>query len=324
MSLFKVLRGNSSRIGTETTPFHDGYAYFTTDDGGFYIDATVGADNRRIRVNPKGILAEEKGAPEGVAELNENSQVVMSQLPIYVQSEEPTDAPNGAFWVVATPPPMPVKGDLISLDLGAPTPVTGFTNAYRILNVNGTVAEVMAMFDAAQIAFDTGSTNTYADKTLDTYLNNTWYNSLSATAKAAIVDKNITQYQYTSSWDVFDSNTHASWADYSTKTVKDVVGERHVYAIDIEDVEKYFGGTDTESSTFSDTEVFIFFCYTASSSEVTTMPWLRSASAESGKAFFANNGWGRILSANTNANTEGARPAFQIDLSKIDWTLYTA
>lgn len=53
MALFKALRGDSSRISTDTTPFHDGYAYLTTDDGGFYIDATTTNGNQRIRINPK-------------------------------------------------------------------------------------------------------------------------------------------------------------------------------------------------------------------------------------------------------------------------------
>ena len=52
MSLFKILRGSSSRIGLSATPFHDGYAYFTPDDGGFYIDAEDDSGNqRRIRIN---------------------------------------------------------------------------------------------------------------------------------------------------------------------------------------------------------------------------------------------------------------------------------
>lgn len=38
--LFKILKGDSSRISTDITPFHDGWAYFTPDDGGFYIDST--------------------------------------------------------------------------------------------------------------------------------------------------------------------------------------------------------------------------------------------------------------------------------------------
>lgn len=54
MSLFKVLRGDSDRISTDVTPFHDGYAYFTPDDGGFYIDATHNGEDRRIRINSTG------------------------------------------------------------------------------------------------------------------------------------------------------------------------------------------------------------------------------------------------------------------------------
>ena len=37
MALFKILRGDSSRISPDVTPFHDGYAYFTQDDGGLSL-----------------------------------------------------------------------------------------------------------------------------------------------------------------------------------------------------------------------------------------------------------------------------------------------
>lgn len=53
MALFKILRGDSARIDKSTTPFHDGYAYLTPDDGGFYIDALVGDEEKRIRINPQ-------------------------------------------------------------------------------------------------------------------------------------------------------------------------------------------------------------------------------------------------------------------------------
>lgn len=52
MALFKILRGDSSRISTDVTPFHDGYAYFTPDDGGFYIDTETDKGQERIRINP--------------------------------------------------------------------------------------------------------------------------------------------------------------------------------------------------------------------------------------------------------------------------------
>jgi hypothetical protein len=52
MSLFKILKGSSSRISKTSTPFHDGYAYLTPDDGGFYIDAEHDGIEDRIRINP--------------------------------------------------------------------------------------------------------------------------------------------------------------------------------------------------------------------------------------------------------------------------------
>lgn len=53
MALFKILKGDSSRISTDVTPFHDGYAYFTPDDGGFYIDSDDSGVQTRHRINPE-------------------------------------------------------------------------------------------------------------------------------------------------------------------------------------------------------------------------------------------------------------------------------
>ena len=52
MALFKILKGDSSRLSTDVTPFHDGYAYFTPDDGGFYIDSEDNGEQKRHRINP--------------------------------------------------------------------------------------------------------------------------------------------------------------------------------------------------------------------------------------------------------------------------------
>lgn len=52
MAIFKILKGPSSRIDTGTTPFHEGYAYFTPDNNGFYIDAeTEDGVQKRFHVN---------------------------------------------------------------------------------------------------------------------------------------------------------------------------------------------------------------------------------------------------------------------------------
>ena len=45
MALFKVSRGVAAQLPSKIT---DGYAYFTTDDGKFYIDAGV----TRTAINP--------------------------------------------------------------------------------------------------------------------------------------------------------------------------------------------------------------------------------------------------------------------------------
>lgn len=52
MTIFKFLKGDSSRISLEKTPFHEGYAYFTPDDGCIYIDTIVNDEQKRIHVNP--------------------------------------------------------------------------------------------------------------------------------------------------------------------------------------------------------------------------------------------------------------------------------
>lgn len=57
MSLFKILRGNSSRISVNVTPFHDGWCYYTSDDGGFYIDSEEeNGSKKRTRINPESVL----------------------------------------------------------------------------------------------------------------------------------------------------------------------------------------------------------------------------------------------------------------------------
>ena len=41
--LFKILKGDKSRISLDITPFHEGWCYVTTD-GGFYVDMNIGTE----------------------------------------------------------------------------------------------------------------------------------------------------------------------------------------------------------------------------------------------------------------------------------------
>ena len=78
MSLFKILRGNSSRISTDVTPFHDGWCYYTSDDGGFYIDSEEeDGSQKRTRINPEGIASNQGTENAGkVLGVDENGDVV--------------------------------------------------------------------------------------------------------------------------------------------------------------------------------------------------------------------------------------------------------
>ena len=54
MALCKFLKGDSSRISTDITPFHEGWVY-VTKDGYMYIDLNLGTEsspnNQRIKLN---------------------------------------------------------------------------------------------------------------------------------------------------------------------------------------------------------------------------------------------------------------------------------
>lgn len=215
-------------------------------------------------------------------------------------------------------PSYPVKGDLITMTLGNDPPAAGTIDTYRVLSINGSIAEVVAMFDqtTSQVFSYNDYNNTYAGSALDTYLNTTWYGTLSPDVQAAIVAKNVQQYQY--SIDAYDETTHASEADYSTKTARGSAVSRYVYALDVEDIEMYFGGTASTAGTFSADDICTLFWNTTSQPSPITSPWLRSAYDSSGNAFLV--GPGGVDYDGVDYGFEG-RPAFTIDLSKIGYTI---
>lgn len=213
---------------------------------------------------------------------------------------------------------MPVKGDLITMNLD------GTNRLYRVLKiVNETVVEVLTMWNLSTRQEFHTSRNDYGGSYLDRYLNTTWYNTLSTAAKAAIVAKNnINQYQYSYDND-YIGTIHASFAKYSSKTLKNSVGERYVYALDVEDIEMYFEGTggsvnDKNPATFSETDLLIMFWN--QSSYPAEMPWLRSAYNGNSKRVWGVRGNRGYIDNNAVNGEYEVRGAFQIDLSKIDFT----
>ena len=218
-------------------------------------------------------------------------------------------------------PTMPSKGDIITMD----------SRQYRVLTITGTVAEVLAMYDAsASQKFDTNSSfnNTYAGKNIDTYCNSTFYSGLSAAMKTAIVDKTFTQDSWNWNSSVptpshytgkYGSNTYyltLANAAFGTSIT------RHCYVLSVQDVLDYLNATTSmgiSDTTLTDTNIWKMF-WNQTTSPGSTYPWLRSAFASySGYAFYVFGGYG-FLGNNSVSTAYAVRPAFQIDLSKIEFT----
>lgn len=229
---------------------------------------------------------------------------------------------GGTGYDITFPAPlvMPAKGDLITMNLD------GTDRLYRVLKiVDDTTVEVLGMWNVStDVMFNSSDSFVYSGGTLDTYLNTIWYNTLTSNAKAAIVPKNINQYLYY--FGSYNETTHSSYADYSTKSLKANVGNRYVYALDVEDIEMYFGGTggsaiDKTPATFSKTDLLqLFWNRTTTISQYSAL-WLCSAYAGDSRYAWCAFGDTGVINATIVSVERAARPAFQIDLSKIDFTI---
>lgn len=235
---------------------------------------------------------------------------------------------GGTGYDITFPEPlvMPVKGDLITMNLD------GTDRLYRVLKiVDGTTVEVLGMWNLGVTRQFHSSSNNYARSLLRTYLNTTWYGTLSDTAKAAIVPKTIVQ----DSWDFGPTGSPQYSGTYGTSvpgsnsyTISLVnanfatVGTDYVYALSVQEVLDYL----SDSSVLVDTSAMLrnqnlwamFWNQASSASEYL---WLRSA--RSGGATFAvhvRGDNGGLFSSKVNIS-RAFHPAFQIDLSKIDFTI---
>lgn len=219
---------------------------------------------------------------------------------------------------------MPVKGDLITIE----------SKQYRVLKVNNSVAEVLAMYDASKQKFDTNSSynNTYAGKNIDTYCNSTFYNALSSAMKTAIIDKTFTQDSW--SWNtgtsggtgtaIYQGTTYSS-LHYRAGLVNTAYGtsiSRKCYVLSVQDVIDYLGVTtamDVTSTTLTSVNVWRMF-WNRTSSPGTVSLWLRSAKDDNPRtASLIDQEAGR-LSAISVSSPYAVRPTFQIDLSKVSWS----
>ena len=221
---------------------------------------------------------------------------------------------------------MPVKGDLINLDLDGQG-----AKQYRVLSMNGDVAKVVAMYDTLTSKYNSTSTTTtfgsttaqkYADSTLDTYLNTTWYNTLTSATKAAIVPENVIQYCY-KYYDAPNTPTYTyqyqyNWSDSDYENADNVgnvtVGDRNVFALDLKDIFDYFG----KVCITSDELMTLFWNSTA---KVSKYLWLRSSAAGYPNSAWFVGGDRGILLYNVVGNSRVVRPALNLNLNQVEFTV---
>lgn len=233
----------------------------------------------------------------------------------------------------------PVKGDLLNMDLG------NGEKLYRVLRMDETIAECLAMNDISTstawgseqwVRMGDLSVLKYADNVLDTYLNTTWYNTLSDTAKTAIISKNIDQdawirdatgspvYTGTNGLTV-PGTTNYTISKYAGGVVN--VGDRNIYALSIQDIIDYLSDESVrvdKTAILRNVNIWKMFWNTTTKVAGSVYPWLRSVQATSSK----NNAWivgcsfGELdyLMCGYDFAGPTVRPAFQIDLSKIPFT----
>lgn len=84
MALFKIYRGLAQNLPAE---LHDGYAYFTTDDGKFYIDTA----SKRTLINPD---AGSNIQSDTTANWNAKSSLVSEKDIIYIYTDHEQDSDN--------------------------------------------------------------------------------------------------------------------------------------------------------------------------------------------------------------------------------------
>ena len=224
--------------------------------------------------------------------------------------------------------PMPVKGDLITMNLD------GTSRLYRVLSVNGNVCKVLGMWDDFTSKYNETSKTTnfngttaqkYEGSALDTYLNTTWYNKLSSEAKNAIVPENVVQYCYkyhdkpnTPNTPTYTYQYQYNWSnsdyDNANNVGNVVVGNRNVFALDLKDIFDYIGKVCITSD-----ELMTMFWN--SKTKVSKYPWLRSSYANSsGFVWSVSGGDGSLIGGGASIS-DVVRPALNLDMSKIQYTL---
>ena len=212
---------------------------------------------------------------------------------------------------------------------------------YRILKLNANnIAEVFAMYEYQEITDDMlGDSNTYDASAQDSLCNEQFYNSLSSQTKNAIVEKTFSQDAWVSKTNA-QTGAIASYVSMwknpitlvNSKEIQSLMNAeykpaitRNCYLISIQDIIDYFGVTammDETNTTFTADNINSKFFGSFIPYDTTKHKILfRSAySGNTSKYQILSPLTGRVSTTSFDVKTY-IRPAFQIDLSKIDYAI---
>lgn len=223
--------------------------------------------------------------------------------------------------------PYPKKGDLINIE----------GRTYRVLKVNGTIAELLSPYDATRKPdCRTDGSNIYENSKMDIYCNETFYNTLSDNIKTAIVEKQITQDLWASDTSVpasYDAKYAAVCtyrglpSNYDLFLINKNYGNtisRKCYSLFIKDIVEYLNTTPEmthNDTTLTYKNLYIMLVNNVDGFEYGGNSMFYSGNGNEDIWFVGFSTYGEIDKLDLSSYTAMIQPAFQIDLSKIDWSI---
>lgn len=243
----------------------------------------------------------------------------------------PLIVPNN--WTPAAPPPpaLAKKGDLITMD----------GKEYRVLKMNSNSNATVMSMQFEETPFNKTNalkSGIYEGSVVDNYCETTFYNSLSSAIRNAIIPTNIAQDRY-SRYDEDEAESISSYigtylnrgypSAYRLYLMDPHYGNtilRNCYVISVSEIIEYFETTPQmtfETTTLTYENLYNMLLNNATGFEYgksvyfrTCYPYANSCEIY-GTGFFSNG----EITAYDVIDPDYVQPAFQIDLSKVEFTL---
>lgn len=215
---------------------------------------------------------------------------------------------------------MPVKGDTLLIN----------GESYRVVKIRRNIAELLALYNAT-LSQAFGDSTVYAGSALDTYCNQTFYNTLPAAVQNAIVEKAFQQDSWYRSTNIGSTSGNPKYIGYDRSNTAYEVSlntpafgsliSRKCYVLSVQDVIDYLEVTPEmtkDNTTMSPLNVRKMF-WNSEMSPGAIYAWLRSVYAGAVNRACIIDGSDGCISNNIVTDTNMVvHPSFQIDLNKID------